>query len=152
MFCQQICHVLQRTQLFQRDETHLAHMLNRHRLHLHVFRSAPWSKPLHDGFGAASVRPDFNFERSCSLVFHKCFKYNASMQPFVIALASDSAEDSDSVACVTDHYRTVKDGPTANAPPDVEHLVFGCPAQSGSTVTWVTSSSLPTQGKSSTPR
>ena len=27
-----------------------------------------------------------------------CFTYNASMQPFVIALASDSAEDSDTVA------------------------------------------------------
>ena len=58
------------------------------------------------------------------------------MQPFVIALASDSAEDSDSVACVTDHYRSVKHGPIANAPPDVEHLVFGSPVQSASTGTW----------------
>ena len=32
----------------------------------------------------------------------KCFMYRASIQPFVIALAFDSAEDSDTVACVTD--------------------------------------------------
>ena len=50
------------------------------------------------------------------------------MQPFVIALASDSAEDSDTVACVTDQCRTVKHGPIANTPPDVEHLDFGSPA------------------------
>ena len=33
-----------------------------------------WSKPLHDGFGAAAVRPDFNFERSCSLVVQQEFR------------------------------------------------------------------------------
>ena len=55
------------------------------------------------------------------------------MQPFVIALASDSAEDSDTVACVTDQCRTVKHGPIANTPPDMEHLVFGSPAKSAST-------------------
>ena len=59
----------------------------------------------------------------------KCFTYNASMQPFVIALASDSAEDSDAVACVTDQCGTVMHGPIANTPPDVEHLVFGSPIQ-----------------------
>ena len=47
------------------------------------------------------------------------------MQPFVIALASDSAEDSDTVACVIDQSRTVKHGPIANTPTDVEHLVLG---------------------------
>ena len=61
--------------------------------------------------------------------------------PFVFALASDSADDSDTVACVTDQ-RTVKHGPIANTPPDVEHFVFGFPAQSASTVTWMTSSNL----------
>ena len=83
VFCQQICHVLQRTQLFQRDETDLAQLLNPHRLHLKVFRSAPWSMPLHDGIGAAAVRPDFNFERSCSLVFQLVFqiqRFNATLR------------------------------------------------------------------------
>ena len=47
------------------------------------------------------------------------------MQPCVIALASDSTEDSDAVACVTDQCRTMKHGPIANTPLDVEHLVFG---------------------------
>ena len=77
-FCQQICHVLRRTQLVQRDETDL----NPHRLHLQVFRSAPWSKPLYNGLGAAAVRPDFNFERSCSL-FWKEFhvqRFNATLR------------------------------------------------------------------------
>ena len=74
------------------------------------------------------------------------------MQPFVIALASDSAQDSDTVACVTDQCRTVKHGPIANTPPDVEHLVFGSPTQSASTVTWMTSSSFKTQGKLSAHR
>ena len=72
------------------------------------------------------------------------------MQPFVIAFASDSAEDSDTVACVTDTWRTVKHGPTANTHPLVEHLVFGYPVQSASTVTWMTSSSMVTQGKLNT--
>ena len=65
------------------------------------------------------------------------------MQPFVIALASDSADDSDTVACVTDQYRTVKHGPIANTPADVEHLVLGSPAQSASTVTWIVQLSHP---------
>ena len=56
------------------------------------------------------------------------------MQPFVIALAYDSAEDSDAVACVSDQCRTVKHGPIANTPPDREHLVFGSPALSAPTV------------------
>ena len=73
MFRQHICHVLQRIQLIQRDETDLVQLLTPQRLHLQVFRSAPWSKPLHNGFGAAAVRPDFNFERSCSLVFQQVF-------------------------------------------------------------------------------
>ena len=42
---------------------------------------------------------------------NRCFTYNASMQPFVIALTSDSAEGSDTVACVEDQSRTVKHGP-----------------------------------------
>ena len=46
------------------------------------------------------------------------------MQPFVIAVASASAEDSDTVACVTDQCRTVKHGPIVNTRPDVEHLFF----------------------------
>ena len=41
------------------------------------------------------------------------------MELFVIALASDSAEDSDTVAVVTDQCRTVKHGPIANTPRDV---------------------------------
>ena len=74
------------------------------------------------------------------------------MQPFVIALAYDSAEDSDTVACVTDQCRTVKYGPIANTPPDVEHFVFGSTAQSASTVSWMTSPTIPTKGKISTHR
>ena len=70
--------------------------------------------------------------RRCS---NRCFTYNASMQPLVIAVASDSAEDSDTVACVTDQFLTLKHGLVANTPPDVEHLVLGSPAQSASTVT-----------------
>ena len=50
------------------------------------------------------------------------------MQPFVIAMDSDSTEDSGNVACVTDQCRTVMHGPIANTPPDVEHLVFMSPA------------------------
>ena len=76
---QQICHSFQRIQLVQRDETDLVPLLNPHRLHLQVFCSASWSKPLHDGFGAAAVRPDFNFERSCSLVFH-VQRFNATFR------------------------------------------------------------------------
>ena len=44
---------------------------------------APWSKPLHDGFGAAAVRPGLNFERSCSLVFQQVFhvqRFNATFR------------------------------------------------------------------------
>ena len=51
------------------------------------------------------------------------------MQPSVIAFASDSTEESDTVACVTEKCRTVKHGPIANTPLDVDHLVFGSPAQ-----------------------
>ena len=78
------CHVLQSTQIVEQDETDLVQLLNPHRLLLQVFRSAPWSKPLHDGFGAAAVRPDFNFERSCSLVFQQVFhvqRFNATLRP-----------------------------------------------------------------------
>ena len=98
-----------------------------------------------------SVRSSILNERAvwCS---SRCFTYKASMQPFVIALASDSAEDSDTVASVTYQCRTVKHRPIANTPQDVEHLVFGSPAQSAPTVTWMTSSSFPTQGKFSTHR
>ena len=78
VFCQEICRVLQRIQLVQRDETDLVQLLNPHRLHLQVFRSAPWSKPLHNGFGAAAVRPEFNFERWCSLVFQQVFHVQRS--------------------------------------------------------------------------
>ena len=58
------------------------------------------------------------------------------------------AEDSDAVASVTDQCRTVKHGPSANTPPDVEHLVSWV----SSPVTWMTSSSFHTQGKFSTHR
>ena len=54
-FCQQICNNFQRIQLVQRDETDLCQLLNPHRLRLQVFCSAPWSKPLHDGFCAAAL-------------------------------------------------------------------------------------------------
>ena len=133
VFRQQISHVLQSTKLVERDETDLVQLWNPHRLHFQVFRSAPWSKPLHNGFGAAAVRPEFKFERSCSLVFQQVIS-RATIQ-----CNSDSSEDSDTVACVTDQCGTVKHGPIANIPPDVEHLVFGSPAQSTSTVTWMTS-------------
>ena len=73
------------------------------------FALRPGSKPLHNGFG------DFNFGRSCSLVFK---------QVFHVQLASKSAEDSDTVTCVTDQCRTVKNGPIANTPPDVDNLDF----------------------------
>ena len=71
MFCQHICNIFQHIQLVLRGETDLSQLLNSHRLQLQVFCSAPWSKPLHDGFGAAAVCPNFNFERSCSLVFQQ---------------------------------------------------------------------------------
>ena len=145
VFCQQICNISQRIQLVQRDETDLCQLLNPRRPHLQVFCSASWPKTLYDGLGAAAVRPNFNLTGRALLCSNRCFTYNASMQPCVIALASDSAEDSDTVACVPDHCGTVKHGPIANTPPDVEHLVFGSPAQSASTVTWLTSSSFPTQ-------
>ena len=83
VFRHQICHICQRIQLLQRDETDLWQLLKPHRLLLQVFCSAPWSKPLHDGFGAAAVRPDFNFERSCSLVFQQMFhaqRFNATFR------------------------------------------------------------------------
>ena len=44
---------------------------------------SPWSKPLHNGFCAAAVRPDFNFELSCSLVFLQVFhvqRFNATLR------------------------------------------------------------------------
>ena len=44
----------------------------------------------------------------------------------------------------------MKHGPIASTPPDVEHLVSGLPAHSASAVTWMTSSSCPTQGKFNT--
>ena len=72
----------------------------------------------------------------------KCFTHNASMQPFVIALATDSAEDSDTVACVTDHCRTVKHGPIVNTPPNVKRLIFGSPAQKEIQYTSLTSSEV----------
>ena len=97
-------------------------------------------------------RPDLILDGRAVWCSSKCFTHNASMQPFVIALASDLVADSDTVACVTDQCRTVKHGPIANTPPDVEHLVFGSLAQSASTVTWMTSSNLATQGKFSTNR
>ena len=81
VFRQQICNVLHRIQLVHRGETDLVQLLNPHRLHLHLFCSTPRSKPLHDGFGAAAVRPDFDFERSCSLVFQQVFhaqRFNAT--------------------------------------------------------------------------
>ena len=48
-----------------------------------MFCSASLSKPLHDAFGAAAVRPDFNFERSCSVVFQQVFhvqRFNATFR------------------------------------------------------------------------
>ena len=72
----------------------------------------------------------------------RCFTYTASNATF-----RDRLGLSDTVACVTDQCRTVKHGPIANTLPDVEHFVFGFPAQSASIVTWMMSSSLPTQGK-----
>ena len=82
VFRQQICNIFQRIQLVQQDKTDLCQLLNPHRLHLQVFRSAPWSKTLHDGFRAAAVCPNFNFERSCSLVFQQMFhvqRFNATL-------------------------------------------------------------------------
>ena len=83
----------QRIQLLQRHETDLCQLLNPHRLHvqllnphrlhLQVFCSAPWSKPLHDGFGAAAVCPNYNFDRSCSLAFQQVFhahRFNATLR------------------------------------------------------------------------
>ena len=49
----------------------------------------------------------------------------AGISRATIQCNSDSAEDSDTVACVTDQCGAVKHGPIANSPPDVEHLVFG---------------------------
>ena len=51
---------------------------------------------------AAAVRPNFDFERSCRLVLQQMFH----VQSFNTALRDRlglSAEDSDTVACVTDH-------------------------------------------------
>ena len=76
-----VCNIFQRIQFVQRDETDLCQLLNPHRLHLQVFCSAPWSKPLHDGLGAAAVCPNFNFERPCSLMFQQMFhaqRFNAT--------------------------------------------------------------------------
>ena len=78
---------------------------------------------------------------------NRCSTYYVSLQPFLIAFASDSAEDVDTVAYVTDQWRTMIHvvGPIANKPPLAEHSVFGSPAQSASTITWMTSSSWVTQ-------
>ena len=47
--------------------------------------------------------PDFNFERFVqSAVPAGVSRATLQMQPFVLAMASDSAGDSDTVACVTD--------------------------------------------------
>ena len=102
VFRLQICHVPQRIELVQRDETDLVQLLNPHRLHLQVFCSTPWHKTLYDGLGAAAVRPKFDFERSCCLVLQQVFRVQRFNATLVVALASDSAEDSDTVACVTD--------------------------------------------------
>ena len=145
-------HVLRRTQLVHRDETALAQLVNPNRLHLQVFALRPGpSRCIMALALLLSVQTSILNGHAvwCS---SRCFTYNASMQPFVIAWASDSAEDSDTVACVTDRCRTVKHGQIANTPPDVEHIVFGSPAQSASAVTWMTSSSFPTEGKFSTHR
>ena len=53
------------------DETKLVQLLNPHCLHLQVFCSTPWPKTLYDGLGAAAVRPEFDFERSCCLVLQQ---------------------------------------------------------------------------------
>ena len=101
MFCQQICNGLKRIQFAHQHEAELVHLLNPHRLHLHVLLCA-----LVQDFVMAlalllSVQTSIlNFRAVwCS---SRCFTYRASIQPFVIALASDSADDSDTVACVTD--------------------------------------------------
>ena len=73
MFCHHVCHVFQRTQLVHRDETEIVQLLNPHRLHLQVLCSAPWSNTLYDRLGAAAVRPNFDFERSCRLVLQQMF-------------------------------------------------------------------------------
>ena len=92
------------------------------------------------------------FERSCSLGFQQVFTYNASMQPFVIALASDSAEDSDTVCLChrpMSNCEARANCPTLNQTWNTLSLVS---AQSASTATWMTSSSFPTQVKFSTHR
>ena len=88
--------VLKRIQFVHRNEAELVQLLNEHRLHLQVLCSAPWSKTLYDGLGAAAVRPNFDLERSCRLVFQQMFYVQS------VNTASDSADDSDNVACVTD--------------------------------------------------
>ena len=128
----------QHIQLVQRNETDLGRLLNPHRLHLQVLCSAPCPSRCMMALALLlSVQTSIlnGLAVWCS---NRCFTYNASMQPFLIAMASNSAEDSDMVACVTDQHSSG----------DVEHLVFGSPAQSASTVTWMTSSSFRTQGYS----
>ena len=58
-------------------ESTVAHMFTCSHSHA-AAPTPPWSKPLHNGFGAAAVHPDFNFERSCSLVFQQEFRVQHS--------------------------------------------------------------------------
>ena len=121
VFRQQICHVLQSTQLVERDETDLVQLLNPHLLHFQVFRSAPWSKPLQKWFWRCCCvqRSNLNGSVWCSVL--------AGISRATIQCNSDSAEDSDTLAYITDKCGTVKHGRIANTPPDVEHVVFGSP-------------------------
>ena len=98
-----VCHVFQRTQLVHRNETELVQLLRTHIVCTSkCFALRPGPRRCMMALALLlSVQTSIWNVRAvwCSI---KCFTYRASTQPFVIALASDSAEDSDTVACVTD--------------------------------------------------
>ena len=83
---------------------------------------------LHDGFGAAAVCPDFNFERSCSLVFQQVFHVQRFNATFRYRLGSDSAQDSDTVACAQEvavSGRTGQEQPRATGQRQCVHAQKG---------------------------